>query len=87
MTTRSWVDGHGFTEHTVEEGTAITLDGLVHGQVDDGWNAMGIHQTELAQHNDGLADVEILHVDVHGGGNGVDGADQKHLEENLQQFN
>ena len=45
---------------------------------------MGIHPAELANYNDGLTDVKILHINIDGGGNRIDDADQENLKENLQ---
>jgi hypothetical protein len=45
---------------------------------------MGIHPTELAKDNDGLADREILHINIDQGRNGIRRTDQENLHENLQ---
>ena len=39
--------------------------------------------TKGAEQNDERAQLEVLHVDEHGCGNGVHAADNHHLEENL----
>jgi len=48
---------------------------------------MGIHPAKLANYNDGLTDVKILHINIDGGRNRIDDTDQKNLKENLQKIN
>ena len=44
---------------------------------------MGVHPRELGQHNERFADLHVLHVHVDERGDGVDGADGEHLDEDL----
>ena len=46
-------------------------------------NTVGIHPTELANHDQGFADGKVLHVNIDGSCDCVGRANQEDLEENL----